>query len=297
MMKKFIQDALLVISITATIILVIYKTAYCNDRFLKKGNYIMKHEYMEKHADRIKTLLLGHSHFEVGINPHVIGDSVFDLAMNARVIYYDVALLEKYLPQMINLKTVIYPMHYSFQNACQFYNNKRVQEELILYNKAIMDLGIPFDQRLTYYKNFLKIFNYKTFEYTPITADSMGYCGLDGQDMANLEWLYKLWTNQILREDFTESLNKMAYLCEQYNVRFIVVTCPNMDTVLTYTTSQGVQAMFDVINEVKQNHPIEYRNYLDDEQFRADSLYQDESHLNHRGATLFAQRVKEDFGL
>lgn len=296
-MKKFAQDALLVISITATIILIIYKTAYCNDRFLKKGNYIMKHEYMENHADRIKTLLLGHSHFEVGINPHVIGDSVFDLAMNARVIYYDMALLKKYIPHMTNLETVIYPMHYSFQNACQFYNNKRHREELMLYNNAIMNVGIPIDQRWAYYINFIKVFNFKTFESTPITLDSMGYGRLDGQDMASDEWFYKLWTNQILRENFTESLNEMAYLCEQYNVRFIVVTCPNMDTVLAYTTPKGVQSMFDVINEVKRNYPIEYHNYLDDEQFRADSLYQDESHLNHLGATLFAQRVKEDFGL
>ena len=252
---------------------------------------------MENHADRIKTLLLGHSNFEVGINPHFIGDSVYDLAMNARVIYYDLALLKKYIPQMTNLETVIYPMHYSFQNACQFYSNKRHREELMLYNKAIMNVGIPFDQRWTYYINFLKIFNYKTFESTPITVDSMGYGGLGGQDMVNNEWVYKLWTNQARRDEFSESLNEMAYICEQNNVRFIVVTCPMMDTVLTYTTPKGIRAMFDVIDEVKQFHPIEYRNYLDDEQFRADSMYQDESHLNHCGATLFAKRVKEDFGL
>ena len=296
-MKRFILDALITLFFSAVLIVLCYQFLYRDGSFLNKGDYIAKHEYMEKHASAIKTLLLGHSHFEVGINPYALGDSVYDLAINARVIYYDKELLRKYLPSMTNLKTVIYPMHYSFLNACQFYSNKRSREEVMLYYKTLFGIDIPPDQKLTYWLHFIKVFNYRICSPTPIVSDSLGFVRLSGQDMVNSEYLYKLWTTQICRDDFTNTLEEMANLCELYNVRFIVITCPFMDTVLSYTTSEGIRAMYDVIDSVKAKYPIEYHNYIDDSQFRADSLYQDESHLNYMGATLFAQRVKEDFGL
>ena len=55
-----------------------------------------KRDYMDKNAESIKTLLLGNSYMENSINPHLMGDSVFDLAISGRWIYYDVKLLEKY---------------------------------------------------------------------------------------------------------------------------------------------------------------------------------------------------------
>jgi hypothetical protein len=42
---------------------------------------------------------------------------------------------------------------------------------------------------------------------------------------------------------------------------------------------------------------IEYKFYHNSPDFRADSLYADDHHLNHIGATLFARRVKKDFNL
>ena len=52
-----------------------------------------------------------------------------------------------------------------------------------------------------------------------------------------------------------------------------------------------------MMESVNRQYPAEYISYLDDDLFQADSLYYDAEHLNHRGATLFAQQVKEDFNL
>ena len=46
-----------------------------------------------------------------------------------------------------------------------------------------------------------------------------------------------------------------------------------------------------------RGYDITFRYYLDDEEFRADSLYYNCSHLNSIGADMFALRVKQDFGL
>ena len=55
--------------------------------------------------------------------------------------------------------------------------------------------------------------------------------------------------------------------------------------------------LYALIDSVRAYYPIEYKNYLDDAEFRADSLYYNSSHLNSIGADKFAIRVKEDFGL
>jgi len=44
-------------------------------------------------------------------------------------------------------------------------------------------------------------------------------------------------------------------------------------------------------------YPIEFKDYLRDEAFRADSVYYNCSHLNSIGADAFALKVKNDFGL
>ena len=68
-------------------------------------------------------------------------------------------------------------------------------------------------------------------------------------------------------------------------------------TFLAYTTLEGFTQLNNIIEEIRQDSPIEYHNYIADSSFRADSLYHDATHLNHKGATLFAERVKKDFFL
>ena len=77
--------------------------------------------YMETKSDGIKTLLLGNSLIENSINPQILGDSVFDLAISGRWIYYDVKLLERYIPKMTNLNQVIFGMGYAIP-FCKSYH-------------------------------------------------------------------------------------------------------------------------------------------------------------------------------
>ena len=55
--------------------------------------------------------------------------------------------------------------------------------------------------------------------------------------------------------------------------------------------------MESIIDSVRLYYPIEYKNYMNDEEFRADSIYFDSSHLNSIGADMFAKRIKLDFNL
>ena len=92
-------------------------------------------------------------------------------------------------------------------------------------------------------------------------------------------------------------LSGMAALCEQHNVRFIVVTPPFSDLYIHDVSPEGIKRLDSIAAVVNMNHHMEYHNYMCDSAFRNDSLYYNWNHLNHLGATLFAQRVKDDFGL
>lgn len=55
--------------------------------------------------------------------------------------------------------------------------------------------------------------------------------------------------------------------------------------------------MHQIIDDVRKEYPIEYKDYLHDENYRADSLYYNSSHLNNIGATKFGAQIKNDFHL
>jgi hypothetical protein len=97
--------------------------------------------------------------------------------------------------------------------------------------------------------------------------------------------------------EYTGYLKEMARLCQQYNVRFIVITPPCHDTYIVNVRQEGVDVLHNMIDNIRIDYPIEYIDYLQDEEFRTDSIYYNCSHLNSVGADVFALRVKNDFGL
>lgn len=48
-----------------------------------------KFNYLKKNQESIITLMLGNSLMENSLNPRLLGNSVFDLAISSRWIYYD----------------------------------------------------------------------------------------------------------------------------------------------------------------------------------------------------------------
>ena len=92
-------------------------------------------------------------------------------------------------------------------------------------------------------------------------------------------------------------LTRMAKMIEDIGARFIVVTPPFPDSWLAGCSSEGIDNLYHIADTVNSISQMEYRCYLTDSAFRADTLYMNWNHLNHRGATLFAERVRADFGL
>ncbi len=292
-MKQFIRTVLF----TILFIVVIFLLGDFAFQSIPHDNvYTFKHEYMENHCEEIETLLIGHSQMEYGFNPHVLGDSTFNLAMCGRVIYYDIELLKRYMPRMKNLKTVILPMHYYFNNFNYFYRTQKFRAPYIFYYYKDMDIEYPKFMRKIWLPYFFSIKDIKT-DGTVFPVDSMGwgrinieYDGFEQEDTT---------INQVEIDEYISSLEEIAKICDSNNILFIVLVFPCADYFLKTkeTTKEGFYNIEYVINRVKEHYPVEYGNYIADSCFRDNKLYIDPTHLNARGATLFAERAKKDFGL
>jgi hypothetical protein len=266
------------------------------------NNYSYKYWYMENHRQELVTLLLGDSYMENSINPSLMGEGTFTLANSSRWIYYDDKLLEKYITDMPKLKQVVFGMGYNppFSRSYHYSNSDNNEHEKYKYEKF---MHIRYDDNSNHWFGLYRGYiDYHTLKDN-LLCDSLGYERVDGQSSIwqtehNIDpnVIYNEYANEQIAE-FTSYLKDMARLCHLHKVRLIVVTPPCHDSYIVNVRQEGLDILHGIIENVRSEYPVEYIDYLQDEDYRADSIYFNCSHLNSIGADMFALRVKKDFGL
>ena len=143
----------------------------------------------------------------------------------------------------------------------------------------------------------------KLFENN-IYCNTLGYTRLVGHQNSNWKQEHNITRDTIFTqyaenqvEEYLNYLKEMAAICNQNRIRFIVVTPPCHNSFNVNIRQEGIDFLLEIIEKISLEYPIEYKNYLQDEAFRADSIYYNCSHLNSIGADMFALQVKNDFGL
>lgn len=292
--------------VVAIVLILILERMVC----FMNNDYSYKRRYMDNHASEIKTLLLGHSLAENGINPHLLGDSVFCAAQGARWIYYDVEILKRYLPKLTNLKTVIYPVkysqafYYSFHYVDEFpkrYKNPSLyaRQQMSFYSK-FWDIDFDRMPMKLLSRSFLlcNSIHYKNFWSEPM-SDSIGYMPFPFEK--EIGWRLQENTSTEIERNSSGQLNEflsylkiMSELCDDYSVKLIIVIPPFHDSYIENTTNDGRAKLDSLLQSIKG---AEYKNYMVHYEFRDDSLYYNSSHLNHVGASKFSIKLKKDFGL
>lgn len=269
------------------------------------NDYSYKYNYV-KNNSAIKTLLIGHSHFDNSINPYLMGDSIFDFAISGRRwIYWDAKLAVQLFSTMPNLKTVIFPLGYAMPYESPHYEKEFSEgrkEYLYMYTKYMNTPYDVFPQNLIYSSALLS--NKMGIKYWKDNhVDSLGYNKMEGRNTYFEEWVIETkiaWNNDtttLCYNEFKEYFIELAKVCYDNDIRLVAVTCPCADCYVRNTCSQGITNLNNLVDSVRAYYPIEYYNYLDDAEFREDSLYYNCSHLNSIGADKFAIRLKNDLGL
>lgn len=300
-MKRFVVDIVIVVIAFCTfwgLVEWMVETIQPTNAYTYKYNYV-------KDNPGIKTLLIGHSHFENSINPYLMGDSIFNFAISGRRwIYWDVKLAERLIPTMPNLETVIFPLGYEMLYESPHYGTYEEIEELEYAYDYSKYMHVYYDRlpKSIYFRSALLCNRMGPKYFKPEDVDSLGYARLNGTMRAEEEdedeTIVRLTErDRLCYEEFRNYFTEMARICYDNHVRFVVVTCPCADRYMSCTCEEGLQNMYDLIDSVQKQYPVEYFDYLTDSEFRADSLYFNMTHLNVKGADALAKRVKEDIGL
>lgn len=299
-MRIFFKDIIFVF-LLGILILLPFEVWMASQKHVMKAQY----SFLQNNCSNVKVLVLGHSQTEAGLNPTLLGDSTYNLAVSGRVIHFDVLLLQRYIDQMDNLQTVIYPMHYSFSGAMRFFSHKGNRESTVHDQVRYLHL-------FSFRYPMLSLISYSEFLSGNMRLDkvkrlcppsqnivdsysSLGFIPLYG----HTSWRNEYDLIQTQQEEFTSDLTTIARLCSEHGVCLKIITCPFSDEALDKVTPEGIHNLQTTIEMVQSLYPdIEWYNYLEDEQFRHDtSLFYDWSHLNYVGSALFSQRVKNDLAL
>lgn len=264
--------------------------------------YAYKNHWMLAHSSRLTTLILGNSVSLEGIDPALLGEGAFNLAMSAQTLEQDRYLLEHYAPYP-QLKTVILPL-----------TENLFSPEL----EATPSLSV----RVAYYQIYmgwnkhgpLSKFNYELSNLNACRAKREAYRQLraEGKELAcdSLGYAPELladkserWAKQGYATfpkgidiDSTMRVNErylqeMVRFCHANHVRLIVVTLPQWrkETPMPEGYHERIASMG---RRLAQESGVEYLDFLDDRRFTEDDFF-DVSHLSDVGARKFTLILRE----
>ena len=269
---------------------------------VKTNHYSYKRDYLEQHLNDISVLLMGNSHIEEGLQPSLIADSAFNMAILGRTTVYDVELAKRYLPQMHHLKVLVMPLDYN-----DFYLGRKLNPP---------DGVTPFERSMKclYYKHMgIRV---DGFWYWPEMvnvrpnifyrllkpADKVRECDSLGFFALKLANRGVGWEKRVLPDsvDHTKGIDPDEYatmfsqfetiarLAREGHVRLILVSSPMYKTYQELMEPALLRDKDAFVKRLQERFPeVEYYDFAFDDRFVADDFF-DSSHLTEQGAAKFS---------
>jgi hypothetical protein len=270
--------------------------------------YSYKYQYMEKHAKDIRILLLGSSHMEEGVNPALLGDGAFNLAISARLNVYDAALAEKFIPDMDSLEAVVMPMDYSTFLFGRLKSNPHETNNVVsligtchcMHTKYMKMHVVPFwywSEVLNSKLNYMSRFWNK--EDILQECDSLGFVPLNlAERRAGWEWRNladdydpSKPTDQEAYDNAWKVYETIARVTHKRGARLILIHTPVYKTYQDAISPDALKDIQQFVEKLQQKYPnVEYYSFLFAEGFTPDD-FNDSSHLTSIGADKFSRML------
>ena len=306
-MKKFLRDILLfgiIINVAIEFLL-----------FLRPNEFSYKRAYVEEHINDIKCLLMGDSYIEMGLNPSMMGDGVFNMAIMGRTTIYDVELAKRYVPQMEQLQFLVIPLAYH-----HFFFGRKIKKETANADVKKKPSGLRETRKCMYYKYmglrvdgfwyWSELLNSKLDYMSRFfrndedcrECDSLGFFKWDfskrGDNWMNID------QTSIVDTTIEANREEQALLYAQYctlaelagsrGAKLVILSTPKYKTFNNQTNPVIKREMEAFVADLKQKYPnVEYYDYSTDERFVDDDFY-NANHLSEFGASKFSKIVKEE---
>lgn len=287
------------------------------ERFLStvSNEYSYKRKYVEEQGDKIKVLVLGHSHTGNAIIPECMGDSVFNMAITGRrCAFYDAEIAKRYVPKLKNLECVIWPLGYNFQYVSALYPCLPKENGLDGYQLSYAKyMDISYERYIPNW-HFSEVLQSKTrFFSRPFKHDfiELNGCTPTGHEIgkrtvSEIDWGkrgnyievdYESSNAPLAKEEGMREMKRMAEVCYQSKKRLVVISTPCYKTFQEWMTERGKREMQECVEAMRSAYPeMEYYNYIADPRFTEED-FKNADHLSDEGAEKFSKILKDTLGL
>jgi len=273
-----------------------------------------KKRYMDQHASKIETLILGTSHTLTGLNPNYLNGNAYNFASLSQPLKYDSKLVNYYVDSFVNLKNIIVPISY-FTFGCPI--EKERVKPLFMFEKTyhwkdddklFSDIQIQLIPK--------QYFRFKIEQFKKKVGISLN--NFYSQQTKN-EWSHGGWLGRFSEKPITKQqarnrirfhteirtypqknayfspdiqyINEIIEFAEKKNCKLYFITTPHHKYYRTQINKHLWAENQKIIHELIQGKTnVTYLNFFGDTRF-FDNDFDDQDHLNIRGAEKLSKIV------
>jgi hypothetical protein len=294
------------------LLLELYNLQYNRQR---PNPFAAKKYLLERQLPSIEVLVLGPSYSDDGVLPGLLGRPAFNLAMPVQTLYYDRALLHKYLNRMPSLKMVVLPVSYATLESqlddgaepwrCHYYRyeyglSHRVWSMILEprnFWAFFLDERSPGDVLLGKRRDF-------TADYDPWggftnRADRLAVCpdaGTRSRLRESAVAMMELQKAQMKPEHLRENERILLDMVRELKARHITPVLLSVPVHALYAEMRDPEICRqerEVLDRIRSSTGVTYFDFSCDSRF-ADADFREASHLNYSGAEKFTGIVREE---
>lgn len=288
-MKKFLKHTV----IFSTLVILTFILLEVITRNIP-STYAYKRQMIENNGDKISTLILGSSHTYYGIDPEVIGDSVFNLANISQTVEYDLALLKYFIAEMPNLRRIIIPVSYFTYRDPLLENGS----SKFLATRYKVEMKLPLHSDFSSYNFQISDFEGFKGKLTGLFVKTeSNKCDSSGKGLGyTLQNRVNNWEEEGEMHAKNHTLStpgrvgqvincqkELLKFASLNNIEVIVITTPAYKTYIDNLDPLQLSEMRKNIKNVYTDNNIKYFDFLSSPLFDESDFY-DVDHLNEDGA-------------
>jgi hypothetical protein len=259
-------------------------------------------------ADQI--LVLGSSHSYYDINPAVWPVPGINLADTSQSLWYDREIVNKYLPEMKNLKLIVLPISY-FSLWYDFTTNPDEYFRQFYYFR-FMGLMPSVTKTIFDIRNFSLIALYQpdtvrsliSHNFTADFTDNINSTGsyrasftryADINDSAGYQ---RIRFHELLMSDTwyaknTEYVKNIISLCQKRHIPVLLIVPPVYKTYSAFASRGKLDEIAKFLQNVTDNKTVFSKSYFTDARFSIEDYFEND-HLNAIGADKFSDYLYEE---
>lgn len=272
------------------------------------NEYMIKSNFMNANASRIKVLVLGSSHGITAIDPDCFSQYTYNCAHYAQSLDRDYNILNQYQYRLDSLEYIILPVSYhslwtkidlhAHKWRKKYYNiyyGFRVEQNPI---KELIFLDETIHEDLRIIKDYY-------YNHQPIHTDLTPYGLAVTPSQTNLGWINST-IDQVVAAHSTDDLTRLydenvSYLkkiidiAQKKNAKVIFVTIPGHEIFVERLHPDQLNLLYTTMDKLKDNKTVFYYNFLHEftkeDQETSLKYFHDADHLSYLGARTFSVKL------